>query len=39
MDDLKWIAIMLGLVLLGLAYIRLLGDSSSGPGDGEGSGS
>lgn len=38
MDDLKWIAIMLGLVLLGLAYVRLLGDSSPGPKDGEGSG-
>lgn len=26
MDDIKWLAIILGLTLLGLLYIRLLGD-------------
>ncbi len=27
MDDLKWLAITLGLTLLGLIYIRLLGNT------------
>jgi hypothetical protein len=31
MEEIKWLAIILGLALLGLLYIRLLGD---GEGDG-----
>ena len=31
MDDLKWLVIMLGLTLLGLLYIRLLGDGGEEP--------
>ena len=27
MDDLKWLAIILGLTLVGLIYVRLLGTS------------
>ena len=30
MDDLKWLAIILGLTLLGLLYIRLLGGAGDG---------
>lgn len=32
MDDLKWLAIILGLALIGLIYIRLLGTSGEGNG-------
>lgn len=32
MDDLKWLAIILGLTLVGLIYIRLLGDAGEGNG-------
>lgn len=32
MEEIEWLAIILGLTLLGLLYIRLLGD----PGEGNG---
>jgi hypothetical protein len=36
MEDVKWLAIVLGLTLLSLLYIRLLGDPGTGSGSGAG---
>lgn len=39
MEDVKWLAIILGLAVISILYVRLLGGSGSGAGSSEEAGS